>query len=303
MALPTGTPTGTATMALADGRTLAFHIVGATDGPTLFHQHGGPSSRLDVILMDEAARRHGVRIVGIDRPGIGLSSPDPDRTLGGWSQDVLALADHLQVARFCVSGWSEGGPYALACAARLPRERLALTISVAGGSYGAFGTNWAAKYLNTADRIGGLLALHMRPGFRLMYDLIAWESVDHPETFWRQLMKALCPYDRAICERADVKKAFLAATAECFRQGAGGLVTDAELLYRAWDFDVSRISNRVIFWQGGADTLVVPEINRKVADALPDHAWKLVPEAGHFICLGELDRLLDDVTRALAGQQ
>ncbi len=279
-------------MTLADGRVLAFHAVGVPDGPTVFHNHGGPSSRLEVDLLDAAARRHGVRVIGIDRPGIGLSSPHPGRTLSGWADDVAALADHLDVGRFCVSGWSEGGPYALACAAGLPPDRLALAISVAGGSYGAFGDNWASRELNLADRIGGFLVMHFQPGFRLMYDALAWQSVDHPENYWQTLVKTLCPYDQAACARPGVKQAFLAASAECFRQGASGLVTDATLLYHAWDFDLARIRNRVDFWQGGADTLVPPQINRKVAEAVPTHAWNAVAEGGHFILLGEIDRIL-----------
>lgn len=290
---------GSASMMLADGRTLAFHPVGAPDGPTIFHNHGGPSSRLEVRLVEAAAHRHGVRVIGIDRPGIGLSSPHPGRSLSSWADDVRALADHLDVRRFCVSGWSEGGPYALACAAGLSPDRLALTISVAGGSYGAFGDNWASKHLNLADWIGGFLAMHFQPGFRLMYDAIAWQGVDHPETYWRALIKSLCPYDRAECARPGVKEAFLAATAECFRQGAGGLVTDATLLYRAWDFDLGRVGNHIDFWQGGADTLVPPQINRQVADAVPAHSWNAVADGGHFVFLGEIDRILARAAEAL----
>lgn len=290
---------GSASMTLIDGRTLAFQAVGMPDGPTMFHNHGGPSSRLEVKLIEAAARQHGLRVVGVDRPGIGQSSPHPSRTLSGWATDVAALADHLEVDRFCVSGWSEGGPYALACAAGLPPDRLALTISVAGGSYGAFGDNWASGYLNLADWIGGFLAMHFRPGFRLMYDALAWQSVDHPESYWRTLVKALCPYDQAVCTRPGVKEAFLAASAECFSRGAGGLVTDAGLLYRAWDFDLGRIRNCVDFWQGDADTLVPLEINRKVAEAVPNAAWNAVPGAGHFVFLGEIDRILASAAAAL----
>jgi pimeloyl-ACP methyl ester carboxylesterase len=267
----------------------------------MFHNHGGPSSRLEVELCAAAAARHGLRVIGIDRPGIGLSMPDPGRTLGGWAADVLALADHLRVERFCVSGWSEGGPYALACAAMLPANRLSLTISVAGGSYGAFGDNWAAKQLSLADRIGGFLAMHFTPGFRLMYEAVAWDSVDHPENYWQTLLKSVCPYDQAQCNAPGVKPAFLAATAECFRAGAGGLVTDATLLYHQWDFDVARIPNHVEFWQGDADTLVPPGINQPVAEAVPQHGWTNVPGGGHFIFVGEIDRIMAQALQSLRG--
>ncbi|MCA0304914.1 MAG: alpha/beta hydrolase, partial [Proteobacteria bacterium] len=131
-------------VSLPDGRALGCCRVGVPAGPVVFHQHGGPSSRLEVALFADAATRASLCVIGIDRPGIGRSTPQPGRSLGQWADDVTALADSLGVARFAVTGWSEGGPYALACAAGIPRDRLALAVSVAGGSYGAFGDNWAA---------------------------------------------------------------------------------------------------------------------------------------------------------------
>ena len=53
-----------------------------------------------------------------------------------------------------MTGWSEGGPWALAAATCLDPARLVHVTSVAGGSYGALGANGAAKELSTADALG-----------------------------------------------------------------------------------------------------------------------------------------------------
>jgi len=52
-----------------------------------------------------------------------------------------------------VTGWSDGGSWALAAAANLDPTRLVHVTSVAGGSYGAFGANWAAKELSKAEAV------------------------------------------------------------------------------------------------------------------------------------------------------
>jgi pimeloyl-ACP methyl ester carboxylesterase len=39
-----------------------------------------------------------------------------------WSQDVLALADHLHIERFAVLAYSPGRPYGLACAVAIPER-------------------------------------------------------------------------------------------------------------------------------------------------------------------------------------
>jgi pimeloyl-ACP methyl ester carboxylesterase len=58
-----------------------------------------------------------VRLVTVDRPGIGGSDVLPRRTFSDWPRDVVELADALGVDEFGVVGWSAGGPYAAACAA------------------------------------------------------------------------------------------------------------------------------------------------------------------------------------------
>ncbi len=58
-----------------------------------------------------------------------------------------------------MTGWSEGGPWALAAAAYIDPARLRHVSSIAPGSYGAFGDNSAAQYLSKIDALGGTLAL------------------------------------------------------------------------------------------------------------------------------------------------
>ena len=104
------------TIELADGRRLAYEVAGDEDAaPVIFH-HGTGDSRLarhpDERLLAEA----GVRLVTVDRPGYGGSTPRPGRTLLDWPADAAQLADHLGWARFSVIGWSGGGPHALAVA-------------------------------------------------------------------------------------------------------------------------------------------------------------------------------------------
>ena len=50
----------------------------------------------------------GVRLIGADRPGYGLSSSHPERTLLTAADDTAALADDLGLDRFAAAGWSGG---------------------------------------------------------------------------------------------------------------------------------------------------------------------------------------------------
>ena len=98
------------TFGLESGRSLGYAEWGDASGFPLVQFHGSSSSRLEHPVQQEVLE--GVRLLTIDRPGHGLSEFQPDRTLLDWPHDVAALADHLGIERFAVSGWSAGGPYA-----------------------------------------------------------------------------------------------------------------------------------------------------------------------------------------------
>src|SRR5947209_3189109 len=99
---------------LPDCRRVGVASHGDPDGRLVFLNHGTPASRLGFEFTDAPARERGIRVLCPDRPGIGRSDPQPRRTLAGWADDVVALADVLNVDRFAVRGYSGGGPYALA---------------------------------------------------------------------------------------------------------------------------------------------------------------------------------------------
>lgn len=283
-----------------DGRKLAYVEAGDPQGALVIHNHGGPSSRLEALLFDSAAKLHGVRLVGVDRPGMGKSSPQAERTFASWADDLTAIADKLGHQEFGVTGWSEGGPWALTAAAYIDAKRLRHVSTIAGGSYGTFGDNWAADDLSKADQLGGLLAIRFRTGFHLMYAALGLTATHFRSTYIDQLMKAVNDYDREVLQRPGVLDLFADTSAECFAQGSEGLVRDAECLYHAWTVDVRAIQRRVHFWQGLDDRLVPSFINQTVAERMPNAVWHGVPEAGHFLPVGAADELFSVVAQDMS---
>ncbi|MGQ0446625.1 MAG: alpha/beta fold hydrolase [Beijerinckiaceae bacterium] len=281
----------TKTVATQDGRNLECLEVGDPHGPLVIHNHGGPSSRFEARLLANSALKNRLRLVCVDRPGIGRSSPQKTRTYSGWADDLITIANALGHHEFGVTGWSEGGPWALGAAAYVDPIRLRHVTSIAGGSYGAFGDNWAADYLSKADALGGFLALHFEPGLRLMYATLGVAAEHFRGAYIKQLRKAVNGYDRQILLQPDFETAFCEVCAECFAQGSDGLVRDGELLYRSWAFDVRTIERRVHMWQGMDDRLVAASINKTVADRMPGAVWHPVEGAGHFVAVGSGDEL------------
>jgi len=82
-------------------------------------------------LTERAVIRHGIRLLAPDRPGFGLSTLQPGRTMLDWATDVEDLTEHVGMARFATFGHSGGGPFVAALVHAMP-ERLTRAAIVSG---------------------------------------------------------------------------------------------------------------------------------------------------------------------------
>ncbi|MCJ1308648.1 hypothetical protein MMC25_002301 [Agyrium rufum] len=124
--------TDSQTITLPNGRTLGYAEYGDPKGTPILYFHGFPESRIGAYPLHEMALRRNIRLLSIDRPSFGLSTPDPKRRIVDWPKDVEAFASQLSLSHYAVMGVSGGGPYALACAALLPNKTLTAVGVVAG---------------------------------------------------------------------------------------------------------------------------------------------------------------------------
>jgi len=104
------------TIAVGGGRRrLGFAEFGRPTGRAIVWLHGTPGARRQIPAEARAlADERGLRIVGIDRPGIGSSSSHLYGSIADFTSDLARVADSLGLDRFAIIGLSGGGPYALA---------------------------------------------------------------------------------------------------------------------------------------------------------------------------------------------
>jgi pimeloyl-ACP methyl ester carboxylesterase len=273
-------------LVLGDGRFLSYRVFGDPAGRVVLSCHGGLMSGLDAETGDALARSLGVALVSPDRPGVGGSTRDPGRTPYDWAlSDVSALLDHLgspaggviDVARFAVTGWSEGGQYALAVARAFP-DRVTGVAVVAGAL--PLGDQAVFAELNRTDKRVAGLSLRApalaAAGFRVARRLAG--AV--PLTAARACGLALDRGDRAVLTaRHDW-------FARCVAEGLANPRGAADS-YRAfvgpWGFDPAEVVVPVTVHQGGADRMIPPSWAPRLVAALPDARLHPYPDGGHFI--------------------
>ncbi|KAM3419381.1 hypothetical protein BST61_g5311 [Cercospora zeina] len=105
------------------GRTIAYSEVGDPEGAAVFICVGMGLTRYVTAFYDELAATLRLRLITIDRPGVGGSDPYPPSDKSGplnWPEDVLTICQHLGIIKFSILAHSAGAVYALATALILP---------------------------------------------------------------------------------------------------------------------------------------------------------------------------------------
>lgn len=287
------------TIILADGRVLGFAEFGSQsdDSTALFAFHGLPGSRLESASFHRAGREVNVRVIGIDRPGLGLSSPHPNRKLLDWPADVRALARHLSLDRYYVLGVSAGGPYALACAHELSEDEL-IGVGVISGMgpwhLGTKGVSLELRVLLNAFAYAPWLARFM------MNTMFAASAQDPDPSKMKEMVegaaKRMKPSDREFCEQPEVVEVISASLRESFRHGAGAAVDDGRIVTSDWGFELDQISaKRLLLWYGTADCNTPVTSGRYIAEHVPGAILKEYDGDSHYTIHARATEIIRDL--------
>ena len=264
---------------LRDSRRLSYSEHGAGGGKPIFYFHGWPGSRLEAKLAAPTAERFNARLIAVDRPGFGLSDFKPNRTLLDWPLDVAELADALGIDRFAVAGVSGGGPYALACARRIP-ERLTSVAVVCG--LGPMELPSVRAGMSPLARRTFYLCRNAPWLLRMVFARTVWRLRRDFKWYLAHISDALPPADRRALFESDLKDIIVASTLEAVRFGTRGSAWEGRLYASPWPFRLEDIAKEVHLWHGEEDATVPASMGRHVAATLAKCRPRFYPGEGHF---------------------
>lgn len=242
-------------ISLPDGRQLGYSIIGR--GKPVVYFHGTASSRLEVFLLKELANTEKLQIIGIDRPGYGLSTFKARKNLQDFNDDVNFLTQHLGIERFGVLGWSGGGAFALAYLSFFP-ELTTRTVIIGAPSLpfdGSTAHNMPlARYVMKLPFLG-LLAMK-----RLKHQVLG-ANADIPAFLQskqgKQVLNACSRSDLTFFSNPSWMTSMYQSMAEAFRQGDSGvkaILEEHKIFMKPWDLPFSRIpAGKLWIWHGAED--------------------------------------------------
>lgn len=279
---------------LPDGRKLAYTKFGDRAGRTVFYFHGAPSSSLEPLLVgDEVWNKWGLRIIAPDRPGMGGSDFQPDRSFSDWPQDVIALAHALGLEQFAVLGNSGGAPYVAVCAARIP-ERLSAAVIVSGG----LRMDWpeAKNNMPFVNRLFMILADKAPLLLRLLLKTMKGSSEGKREKELAQLKKRVPTADYAAFAVPGRIEALHEMMNACLRQGTKGAAWDMRLYMREFGFRLSEIKMPLKWFHGERDANAPIALAHRVISELASAELMTYETQAH---LSTLCNHTDEIAEAL----
>ncbi|KAJ5084386.1 hypothetical protein NUU61_008965 [Penicillium alfredii] len=290
------------TATLSDGRQLGFAEFGsqASDATPVLVFHGLPGSRLEAASLHQAGCELNVRVIGVDRPGIGLSSPQPNRKLLDWPADMKELAKHLNIQQYYVLGISAGGPYALACASQLPETEL-LGVGIISGMgpwhLGTPGVTFELRVLLNSMAYAPWLARAL-----LDYSFVGPAQDPNPaklKGFVEGAATRMNPSDREFCERPDVVDTLVATLRESYRNGAGPTVDEGQILTSDWGLELEKITaTHVRMWYGTEDCNTPVSLGQYMVERIPGAILKEYKGDSHFTIRRRATEMLQELVTA-----
>ncbi len=279
-------------VAVGDDRQIGFAEFGDPQGRAVFWLHGTPGARRQIPMEARVyAEQRQIRLIGVDRPGIGSSTPYQYDAVFAFADDLRTIADTLGIDKMEVIGLSGGGPYTLACAAAMPDRVVAAGViggvaptmgsdAIAGGVMGSVGLRLAPLLQVAGDPIGlaaSVLIRLIRPLASPAADLYGRVS---PEA------------DRRLLARPEIKAMFLDDLLNGSRKQMAAPFADVVVFARDWGFRLDEVKVPVRWWHGDHDHIVPFEHGLHVAARLPDVEMYHLPGESHLAGLGRAEEIL-----------
>jgi len=295
MAVAIARPKLEGNIAVGDDRQIGFAEFGDPQGRAIFWLHGTPGARRQIPMEARVyAEQRQIRLIGIDRPGIGSSTPYQYDTVFAFAEDLRTIADTLGIDKFEVIGLSGGGPYTLACAAAMSDRVVAA--GVLGGVAPTSGSDAIAGGVSTLVKVAapviGVAGVPIRLAASGLIRLI--RPVAEPALY--AYARISPEADRRLLVRPEFKAMFLDDLLNGSRKQLAAPFADVVVFARDWGFRLDEVKVPVRWWHGDRDHIVPFEHGQHVVSRLPDAQLTHLPGESHLAGLGRAEEILDTMT-------
>ncbi|MCU1429336.1 MAG: Alpha/beta hydrolase [Actinomycetia bacterium] len=280
------------TVELPDRRRVGYAEYGPPDGRPILWFHGSPGGRGQIPPVARiAANEMNVRLISLERPGVGASSAYLHRRIADYAQDVRDFTDRLDIERFGIVALSGGGPYALACAHELPDRVVAAAVlggvaptrgaEAPGGGVVELTARFQSVISTLREPLGAGLWMATRALRPLANQAFGLYMRMSPEG------------DQRVFARPEMKAMFIDDIVDGSERQFRAMVYDLVLFGRPWGFAVRDITRPIRFWHGDSDHIVPLAHGKHLAELVPDSELRVRHGESHLGSLDAAEEILD----------
>ena len=276
---------------LPDGRNIGYTTIGK--GDPIIYFHGTASSRLEAYLLKKLTTIEKLKIIAFDRPGYGLSTYKHRKNIRDLNNDLNILADHLDIDKFSVLGWSGGGVFALAYMTCFP-QRVTRGV-IAGTPDLPFDASTAhnmpfIKYVMKIPLAGTLAMRNMRRQVLKAGSANAFLRSSHG----KQMLHTCSNRDLAFFFDPVWMSLMYQSIVEAFRQrnSVKTIIEEHMLFSNPWNLPFKNIANKLQVWHGTEDKNCSVKNAYGITHRIEDCILEVFPRQGHCVIFDNLDRLL-----------
>ena len=282
-------------IAVAGGdRRIGFAEYGSATGRAIVWLHGTPGARrqIPVEARGYAAERH-VRLIGLDRPGVGSSTPHRYENVAAFAGDLEEVLEALGIEDFAVIGLSGGGPDTLGVAHAMPDRVVAAGIlggvaptvgpdRIPGGAM-TLGSFVAPAVDVAGPQIGRVISVALRFARPIADPAIGIYGRFSPEA------------DRELLARPEFRAMFLNDLLHGGRRAMEAPFADIVVFARDWGFRVHDVQVPVRWWHGDHDHIIPYEHGEHMVSLLPDAKLFSLPGESHLSTLHMATDIIDEL--------
>ena len=269
---------------LPSGRSLAGLVTGPEDGqPILFIAGAGTGKSM--LFGEDLLDARGIRLITMDRPGMGESTPDPARTPGSTAADYRAFVSDVLDAEspvIPVVANSQGALFGLSAAASGWVQTLVLA--------------------SPADEVADPVVREMLPeGARALPDLVQNAPDDAqdmlrsftPHGMLTMVLNGSDAQDRAFYTGPHFDVLYRRSLQEGFASDGCGYVTDTMMASARWPVDLATITSPVSVLYGARDRVHSPDHGALLTERIPHARRTVVADAGGALLWTHAGLVLD----------
>jgi len=263
---------------------LHFEIYGESKGVATLFFHGWPGSSLEAKLISREAKKHGIRLIAIDRFA---SYTLESHYYTSWAEEIKALLQELRLDRVDLLAVSGGAPHAYALLALAPEMIGRATIVC--GMIEIDGIEQKSSLFNLGRLYCAKAPWMIKTNLALMQLSFRY----FPHIALKMLIIFSNISDKRVLKRKDIQTFIIHNMNNALADGKKMLLEELCAMLHRWDFDTHTIQTPIKMWHGTEDRVIpLPLVQQYIQDKSNITLYPLEHEGHYSIAIENIDRIL-----------